>query len=55
MSEATKAPWHLWAVGIVTLLWTAVGIFSYMMTHLGKLEDLGMMPDQIAFFDSFPA
>ncbi|NNE49190.1 MAG: hypothetical protein HKP43_01525 [Altererythrobacter sp.] len=55
MNEATKAPWHLWVVGIVTLLWNAVGIFSYMMTHLGKLEDLGMTPDQIAFFDSFPA
>ena len=41
MNTATKAPWHLWVVGVVTLLWNAVGIFSYMMTHLGKLEDLG--------------
>ena len=55
MNEVTKAPWHLWVVGVVTLLWNAVGIFSYMMTHLGKLEDLGMTPEQIAFFDSFPA
>ena len=55
MNEATKTPWHLWVVGVATLLWNAVGIFSYMMTHLGKLEDLDMTPDQIAFFDSFPA
>lgn len=55
MNAANKAPWHLWAVGILTLLWNGVGIFSYMMTHLGKLEDLDMTPDQIAFFDSFPA
>lgn len=51
----TKTPWHLWVVGIVTLLWNAIGIFSYMMTRLGRLEDLDMTPDQIAFFDSFPA
>lgn len=52
---AVKTPWHLWVVGILTLLWNAVGIFSYLMTHLDRLEDLGMTADQIAFFDSFPA
>ncbi len=55
LMEPVKAPWHLWVVGLLTLLWNGVGIFSYTMTHLGKLEDLGMTPDQIAFFDSFPA
>jgi len=56
MTETTaKAPWHLWAVGVITLLWNAVGIMSYMMTELGKLDALGMTPDQIAYFDSFPA
>lgn len=49
-----KTPWHLWAIGGLTLLWNAVGIFSYMMTKLGKLAELDMTPDQIAFFDSFP-
>jgi hypothetical protein len=42
-------------VGILTLLWNSVGVMSYMMTELGKLESLGMTPDQIAYFDSFPA
>lgn len=55
MNTAVKAPWHLWAVGIITLLWNAVGITSYLMTELGKLEALGMTPEQIAYFDSFPA
>jgi hypothetical protein len=50
----SAAPWHLWVVGGLTLLWNSVGIFSYMMTRLGKLADLGMTPEQIAFFDSFP-
>ena len=55
MNQSVKAPWHLWVVGVLTLLWNGIGIFSYTMTHLGKLEDLGMTADQIAFFDSFPA
>ncbi|MEP3050581.1 MAG: hypothetical protein ABJP48_11375 [Erythrobacter sp.] len=49
-----KTPWHLWVVGILTLLWNAVGGFSYSMTRLGRLEDLGMTADQIAYFDSYP-
>lgn len=53
--ERTATPWHLWVVGILTLLWNSVGVMSYMMTELGKLEALGMTPDQIAYFDSFPA
>lgn len=56
MSIATgKAPWHLWAVGILTLLWNAVGIMSYMMTELGQLKALGMTESQIAYFETFPA
>lgn len=57
MNSGTRpaTPWHLWAVGIVTLLWNAVGVNSYMITELGYLEAIGMTPDQIAFFESFPA
>lgn len=50
-----KAPWHLWVVGILTLLWNAVGASSYTMTQLGQLDSLGMTGDQIAYFNSFPA
>lgn len=48
------APWHLWAVAILTLLWNSIGVMSYMMTRLGKLDALGMTPQQIAYFDTFP-
>ena len=51
----TKTPWHLWLIGIVTLLFNAMGVLSYTMTKLGKLADLGMTPDQIAFMNSYPA
>jgi len=55
-SETRPAtPWHLWAIGIVTLLWNAIGITSYLMTKLGNLESLGMTASQIAYFESFPA
>ncbi len=54
-SATSRAPWHLWVVGIVTLLWNAIGITSYMITRLGKLEAAGMTPEQIAWFESFPA
>ena len=49
-----RTPWHLWVVGAVTLLWNAVGGFSYTMTRLGMLEQLGMSEAEIAFFESAP-
>ncbi|TAD82136.1 MAG: hypothetical protein EAY70_03980 [Sphingomonadales bacterium] len=49
------APWHLWVVGIVTLLFNAMGVLSYTMTKLGMLAEMGMTPEQIAFMDSYPA
>jgi hypothetical protein len=59
MNDATispaKTPWHLWVVGIGTLLFNAMGVFSYTMTKLGKLADLGMTPEQIAFMNAYPA
>jgi hypothetical protein len=50
-----KTPWHLWLVGIVTLLFNAMGVLSYVTTKLGMLAEMGMTPDQIAFMDSYPA
>ena len=55
MNARTAAPWHLWAVGVATLLWNGIGAASYLMTRLGRLESLGMTGDQIAYFNSFPA
>lgn len=48
-------PWHLWLVGIATLLFNAMGILSYTTTKLGMLAEMGMTPDQIAFMNSYPA
>jgi len=54
-SHRAKAPWHLWLVGIGTLLFNAMGVMSYMMTQLGMLAEAGMTSDQIAFMDAYPA
>ena len=51
-----KTPWHLWVVGIVTLLWNAMGAFDYLMTKL-RVESYmaNFTPEQLDFFYGFPA
>jgi hypothetical protein len=50
-----KAPWHLWPVGIVSLLWNAMGGVDYSMTHLNNAYWLEQFtPEQIAYFNGFP-
>lgn len=53
-TTAGRAPWHLWLIGSVTLLFNAMGVISYTTTQLHMLDDLGMTPAQIAFMDSYP-
>ncbi len=55
MTGPAKAPWHLWLVGLLTLLFNAMGVMSYVTTELGMLAEMGMTPEQIAFMDSYPA
>ncbi|MDP4605004.1 MAG: hypothetical protein NWS68_02475 [Erythrobacter sp.] len=55
VTGAVKAPWHLWLIGVLTLLFNAMGVISYTMTKLGMLAEAGMTPDQIAFMDAYPA
>ena len=48
-------PWHLWLAGVLTLLFNAMGIISYLTTKLGWLAEMGMTPSQIAFMETYPA
>lgn len=50
-----RTPVHLWIVGVVTLLFNAMGIISYLTTKLGMLAQMGLTADQIAFMESYPA
>jgi uncharacterized membrane protein len=55
MMDGQKTPWHLWAVGILSLLWNAMGGVDYTMSHMRNVEYLARMtPEQIAWFEGFP-
>ena len=57
MSESlrAKAPWHLWLVGIIALLWNSMGAFDYLMTQTRNESYMSMFtPEQLEFFYNFP-
>jgi hypothetical protein len=51
-----KTPWHLWVVGIVSLLWNAVGAVDYTMTQTRNEAWMGQFsPEQLEYFYGFPS
>ena len=62
-ASVRPAPWHLWVVGAVSLLWNAFGATDYTLSQLrnrawldGAAQSMGITGDQmIAYIDSFPA
>ena len=60
MSEApgTKTPgkpWHLWLIGIIGVLWSSIGVISFMLTQM-KVEAVmsRFPPQQREYFESLP-
>lgn len=52
----TKAPMHLWIIGILSLLWNAVGAFDYSATQLRLESYMGQFTaEQLEYFYGFPA
>jgi len=54
----SDAPWHLWVVGIVGVLWNGYGCYDYVMTVTGGEEYLrsyGMPEEAIAYYAAMPA
>jgi hypothetical protein len=50
-----RTPWHLWLVGIVSLLWNAVGAFDYSATQFAWEPYMSQFtPEQRSYFESFP-
>jgi len=62
VSEATeatrgKAPWHLWLVGGLAVLFNAIGVFDYVMSMTegpAYMASAGMTPAQIDHYLSMP-
>ena len=62
-AEPLGTPWHLWAVGGVSLLWNLFGVTDYTMSQLrnraylgSAAESMGISADEmVAYIDSFPA
>jgi hypothetical protein len=55
-----RAPVHIWIVGILALLWNAIGCYDYLMTRMRNTDYLAsMMPEvdpnaMLAWVDAFP-
>ena len=54
-----RTPVHLWIVGIVALLWNAMGAYDYLMTRMRDRDYLSQVPGvdpsaMLAWLDAFP-
>jgi len=54
--SASKTPFHLWIVGILSLIWNAFGAFDYTATQY-RVESYmcQFTPEQLDYFYAFPA
>jgi len=53
---AARAPVHLWVIGVVSLLWNAMGAFDYLMTQTRNEAYMSAFtPEQLEYFYGFPA
>lgn len=56
-TRTTRSPWHLWAVGVVAVLWNGIGAYDYVMTMYGGMDYLrqaGMSDTFVAAFERMP-
>ena len=58
MTDRTiKAPWHLWLVGVIAVLFNAIGVFDFVMNMVqgpSYLASAGMTPEQVAHYQDMP-
>ena len=51
-ASTRKAPWHLWAVGILALLWNGSGAYTILLAQAGRLP--GISADEAAYYAAQP-
>lgn len=55
-TTSTRTPWHLWAIGVLALLWNGMGAFDYVMTETRNEGYMSRFtPEQLEFFYGFPS
>lgn len=48
-------PWHLWLIGIIGGLWSAMGVLSFVLTQMNVEAVMSRFPpQQREYFESFP-
>lgn len=56
VKDSKRSPWHLWVIGILYVLWSAMGALDYVMTQTKNEAYVSKLtPEQIAYFYGFPA
>jgi bacteriorhodopsin len=58
ISTDRRTPWHLWAVGVVSLLWNGFGCFDFIMSASrgeAYYRSMGMTDAQIDIMAAYPA
>lgn len=54
-TPATRTPWHLWVVGVLSLLWNAMGALDFTMTQMRSEAWLkAFTPAQLDYIHGFP-
>ncbi|MFT4955851.1 MAG: hypothetical protein ACI8U3_002250 [Brevundimonas sp.] len=56
-SPVRKTPWHLWVVGIVSLLWNGFGAFDFVMTTTrgeAYMREMGFSQAMIDYYLAMP-
>ncbi len=52
---SVKTPWHVWVVGIVSLLWNSFGAMDFVMTQTRNRAYMSSFtPAQLEFYYGFP-
>ncbi len=59
----TRAPWHLWVIGVVSLIWNGGGAYDYLMTQTRNMdylasgaETMGVPVEVVVdYYTGFPA
>src|ERR1700678_2711571 len=53
--QSTKAPWHIWVVGVGSLLWNSVGALDFVMTQSrNKAYMSGLTAAQLDYYYGIP-